>query len=93
MFPDVRGAYRPMTSIEIVKSNAAVQKASSEEAGETIIAQWISKRILEWDITNRDGEPVEINPENILRINPVLSKKLHELVYCLADPKEDPAKN
>jgi len=93
LYPPVRGKYRPMISTEILRSNDAVRKATDAAAGEVVLAQWMAKRIIEWDIKNRDGEDVPISPETIIKMNPRLSKKLHELVYSVSAPEKDPAKN
>lgn len=58
---------------------------------ETISAEAMRAQLIEWDLKDKDGKPVEITTSNMLRVQPALGVRLFRILMGREAPDEDPA--
>src|SRR5260370_660815 len=88
--PALRILYRPMLSAE--RRRLALQtvrlgahgKAGREAASQLVVSA-IAARLVEWDLTDAKGAPIEITPESVAALEPLLFEAIHSTVTRFDD--------
>ena len=84
--PDVRFTYRPTTVVErtVVDGLIRLEHAKGTETGlaktEELAGDFLVSHLVGWDITDPDGNDVDLNAKNALGIEPHLFNRLYSIV-------------
>lgn len=93
--PAIRFTFRPMTSSESSDYAQVSDKLTLTE-GKKEAAKRLAAKITGWDLRDSKGTTVEVKPENLLKLKPIVFSGLWEIVTGQAagsKPPEDDAKN
>lgn len=76
-YPDVRFEYRPPIGRELQQITYAVQRLrkdgeKSADKYEERVCQTLVDHVKSWDLVDRHGEPVPIDLDHVLRMDPYL---------------------
>lgn len=99
--PALTVSYRPMLAAERfavskkIGDTAKAKEYGEKEfaAGERIAAEAIAGHVKTWSLLDCEGNPVAINADNALRIEPHLSAKLFKLIMGDRTEEESAEKN
>jgi hypothetical protein len=88
--PALRVLYRPMLAAE--RRRLALQtvrlgahgKAGREAAAQLVVSA-IAARLVEWDLTDAEGAPIEITPESLAALDPGLFEAIHSTITRFDD--------
>lgn len=78
----LRFVYRPMLVEQVGALSVQIEKRP--EAAEQIAAAAIAKQLISWELTDKDGQPLPIKPENLLRLRAPIAYRLRSIVQGLA---------
>ena len=71
--------FRPMLLEQNEQVTSQVEKADSVKAAH-IIAAAVSKHLVSWSESDKDGQPLPITFENVRRLHPVLLNKMRGII-------------
>jgi hypothetical protein len=88
--PALRVLYRPMLAAE--RRRLALQTVrlgargkAGREAASRLVVSAIAARLVEWDLADACGAPIEITPESVAALEPGLFEAIHSMVTRFDD--------
>ncbi len=90
-------AWRPMLAAERRRLNLQTVRLSARgpqgaEAAAQLAVAAVATRLVEWDLTDAAGRPIEITPASVAALEPRLFEQLYSTVTAF-DDEEGSAKN
>lgn len=84
--------YRPLTIKQYRALTDRIESAKTHEAAELHVAETIAAQLCDWDAKNGKGSVVEINRDNVTRMQPQLALSLLKIIEgdWASDEKPDP---
>src|SRR5262245_30308487 len=89
LYDDVRFSYRPLLIDERSEFLDCTGKLSPAQR-ERETAKLMAGKLVSWDVTDRNGNALPANADNLLRLRPVLFQRLSFVVLGIEAPDEDP---
>lgn len=86
----LRFEFRPFLVEERAALFASLDKMS-RDAYERKCGHAVADRLVAWDVTDRNGKPVEITGPNVLRLRPTVEDKLLSIMLGVKPTDIDPA--
>ena len=95
--PEVWIAWRPMLAEERRRLNRQTVRLSArgrsgQEAAAGLVASAVASRLVEWDVSDGAGRPIEISSAAVMELHPALFERICSTVTTF-DDEETTAKN
>lgn len=88
LHPACRFEYRPMLRSEIYRCAREAEKATDDYL--PVLAKWLAKKLVAWDLCGKDGRPAATTPDVLLRLRPRLLDRLVDVVWGREPSDPDP---